>query len=160
MEHGRALLAPPVRVAVAVEVDGRQAGVPVGQLVGDVEHAVVDAEGPGVGDDAVGDLDRQRAHDQRHQHHHLHDAHPERLVAPGERGGQLLGVDVAVVGDVDAVAGHRLEHRRHQHDLQRCRPVAGADGRQHGVAELLDLERARRLQVEIGVGRKAAPHRC
>ncbi len=148
---------PPVRVAVAVEVDRRQAGVAVGQLVGDVQHAVVDAEGPGVGDDAVGDGHRQRTLHQRHQHHHLHDAHPERLVAPGQRGGQLGGLDRAVVGHVDRVAGHRLEHRRDEHRLQRGRPALGADGGQHGVAELLDLERARRLQVEIGVGRERHP---
>jgi hypothetical protein len=61
---------------------------------------------------------------------------------------------VAVIGDVDGVAGHRLEHRRHEHDLQRRRPVAGADRRQHGVPELLDLERAWRLQVDVGVGRE------
>ena len=152
MEHGRALGAPPLRVAVAVEVDGSQAGVPVGQLVGHVQHAVVDVEGSGVGDDAVGDLDRQRAHDERHQHHHLHDAHPVGLVAAGQRGSQLLGADRTVVGDVDGVAGHRLEHRGHEQDLQRRRPGARADRRQHGVAELLDLRGVRRAEVDVAIG--------
>jgi hypothetical protein len=87
--------------------------------------AVVHAQRGREAADPLRDLGRQRVQHQRGQQHDLDDPGAERQVAPGQRLCELLRADGRGRRRVHRVPGHRHEHRRQQHLLERGEPRPG-----------------------------------
>ena len=158
--HGgrRRLFVPGPLVAVADEVDRRQAQRPVGELAGHPEHPVFDPQLAGVRGHVLGDVLGDRMEDQRAQHHVLHDAAAEPQLAPCQRFGEFARRQGRPGVERDRIAGHGRGEGNDQRPLHRYQPAARRHGRRDPARDGLRLRRVGRREVH-GLGRRQRDRR-
>ena len=140
-------------ILVAVEVGGDQLVRAVGNRPGLVDAVVVDAELVGELDHPVGDRDIRLGEHEVAELHPLDHAGAEALVAGGQPGRELVGLDRCQPGVVDLEPGHRLRQGLEHEELQRVVLVERSTRGSHAPGDELDLIGTRRLEVHSRNGR-------
>jgi hypothetical protein len=120
----------PVRgVAVALEVDGREAQRSGGEVAGDADHALVHPQRPGIPLDAVHHVGGEGTQDHSGEQGNLHHPGAERKVARPEHAGRLGDADGFDVIEIHRVVRHGCEQRLEEHTLQVGQVIGGGDDR-------------------------------
>jgi hypothetical protein len=142
-------------VAVALEVDERQAEIARGAILGDVDHRVVDAEELGDSGDPVGHVGRDRHEDQLAEQDHLQDPGPELQVPPAQLGGEVVRRQRFDGSRIDREPGHRVRDRRDEDLLQMGQARGTGDGAEESSCQGADLRLIRTVEVDVvGAGQR------